>query len=113
LRLETRRTDSNSSAVSTETLTFRLDGTEETVTGESGVAIKLKAHWDASKLVMETERKISGSTLTTLQVFQLSREGEEISIDKTLTIQHGYEAPGPERTKGTGRDVFLKAATKG
>ncbi len=107
--IETARTDANSSVVTTDTLTFKLDGKERVNDEPSSVPIKVKAHWDGLKLVTETEREINDSTITTMQVFQLSANGKEITINKSLTVQHGYQSPGVARTTGTGKDVFIKS----
>jgi hypothetical protein len=106
--VETRRRQSKSSAISSEVLTFELDGKETTNAENADMPIKVKAHWDGSKLVAETERDINGSTVTTMQVFQLAANGKEITIEKTLTVHHGYQGPGTEKVTGTGRDVFIK-----
>lgn len=107
--LETRRQEANSSEIKTDTLTFTLDGKERTNAAGSDVPIKTKAHWDGANLVTETERNVNESTITTMQIFRLSATGKEITIDKTLTVQHGYQSPGVARTTGTGKDVFVKA----
>jgi len=104
ISLETRRSD----AASSEKLVFQLNGTERTNVTESGQSIKVKAHWDGLKLVTETEREINGSTVTTRQVFTLAPTGREVTVDKTLTVQHGYQSPGSPKTTGKGRDVFVR-----
>lgn len=94
-----------------ETLHFKLDGTETANTGDAGVAVTGKAHWDGEKLIVETVRNIQESTVTTLYVHTLSPNGRDLTIDKTLAVQHGYQgqiAP----TTGHGKDVFVRAAAK-
>jgi hypothetical protein len=107
ITIETRRTGGP-----TETLVFRLDGSVNKNVGESGVSINAKAHWDGPKLIMETEREISGATVTTMQVFTLDASGKEIVVRKTLTVQHGYQSPGSPKTTGSGTDTFVKATKK-
>ena len=109
LTIQTNRSQSGPYAVSTETLACTLDGAETKNTGKDGVVVSAKAHWNESKLVVETERDINGSTVTTMQMFQLDSSGRELTIDKTLTVQHGYQGTEPQRSTGTGRDVFIKA----
>lgn len=111
LIIETQRSESNSSAVSSETLTFKLDGTETVNNAKSDVPIKAKAHWDGPRLVTETEREINGSTITTMQVFRLGAGGSEITVDKTLTVQHGYQSAGAAKSTGVGKDVYTKSAS--
>jgi hypothetical protein len=90
-----------------ETLSFRLDGAETTSTGDGDVKVTGKAHFDGSKLVVETTRNIQDSTVTTLYVHTLSPNGRDLTIDKTLTVQHGYQgAHAP--TTGRGKDVFVR-----
>jgi hypothetical protein len=105
ISIETRRNNGSSS----EKLVFQLDGAERTNITDGGQEIKVKAHWDALKLVTETERELNGSTVTTRQVFTLAPTGREVTVDKTLTVQHGYQSPGSPKTTGKGRDVFVRA----
>jgi hypothetical protein len=106
ISIETRRENIKSST-SSETLTFHLDGSESTNVVKYNVPVKVKAHWDGAKLVTETERNIQNSTITTMYVLSLDAEGKEMTIDKTLTIQHGYQFEGA-KTTGTGKDVFIR-----
>lgn len=104
ITIETRRSGDPS-----ETLVFRLDGSEKKNIGESGPAISAKAHWDGPKLVAETEREINGATVTTMHVLTLGDGGKELVVKKTLTVQHGYQSPGSPKTTGSGRDVFVRS----
>ena len=106
--IETRRGQNHKRGISSETLTDRLDGSESSTVGSSGVQIKAKAHWEGTKLITETERNIQGSTVTTVHVFSLDASGKELTVDKTLTVQHGYQSQGARNT-GTGKDVFIKS----
>jgi hypothetical protein len=94
-----------------ETLTFPLNNTKKKNVSESGLPIAAKAHWDGLKMVTETEREIDGSTVTTMQVYTLGVGAKEIAVQKTLTIQHGYQSPGSAKTTGSGKDVFIKVTT--
>ncbi len=109
ISIETRRADSASSPVNSEKLVYPLNGAERTNSTETGQSIKVKAHWDGPKLIAETERDINGATVTTSHVFRLGANGNEITIDKTLTVQHGYQSPGTPKTTGSGKDVFIRA----
>lgn len=112
--IETRRTEAESSAIATETLTCKLDGTEliNIDGGDADVKIKSKAHWDGPKLVVETAREINGSTVTTHQVFELDPERKELTVQKTLTVQHGYQGSGPQKASSSGADVYVKASAE-
>ena len=98
LSIETRRSERRKSAISSETLTFKLDGSENLIDGNYGVQITAKAHWDGTKLITETERSIQGSTVTTMQVFSLDASRKEMTVDNTLTVQHGYQSQGVNNT---------------
>jgi hypothetical protein len=106
--IETRRGQNHERGISSETLTYPLDGSESSTVGTSGVQIKAKAHWEGAKLITETERNVQGSTVTTVHVFSLDAGGKELKVDKTLTVQHGYQFEGASNT-GTGKDVFIKS----
>jgi hypothetical protein len=106
-RIETRRTGRGETAVQSEILTYRLDGTESMAAAQTGAPVKTKAHWDGNKLVTETERNVQGSSVTTVYIHSLDSKGKELTVDKTLLVQHGYEFGG-SKSYGTGRDVFIK-----
>jgi hypothetical protein len=108
LSIETRRTQKGKPSISSETLTFKLDGSENSIVSDAGAQIQAKAHWNGTKLITETSRNINGSTVTTMHVFSLDASGKELTIDKTLTVQHGYQFAGANNT-GRGKDVFIKS----
>lgn len=110
LSIETRRTGNDKSSTSSETLTWKLDGSESGASGDSSDAsIKTRARWDGPKLVTETARNLHGTPVTVVHVLSLDPTGKVMTIDKTLTVQHGYQAQGAKNT-GTGKDVFVKAS---
>ena len=107
--IATSRGEKGSSAVKTETLTFKLNGIESSTVGSYGGLVKLKAHWDGPKLIAETVRDVQEATISTMQVFSLDASGKELTVDKTLTIQHGYQSPGANSNNvGKGKDVFVR-----
>ena len=54
-------------------------------------------------------RNIQDATVSTVQVFSLDAKGKELTVDKTLTIQHGYQSPGANNNNvGRGTDVFVR-----
>jgi hypothetical protein len=108
LTIDTKRSGADGKAASSEILTYSLDGTERPVAGSSGATVKAKARWDGNKLITETARDVQGSTVTTVYVFSLDASGKELTVDKTLTVQHGYQFQGATNT-GTGRDVFIRS----
>jgi hypothetical protein len=107
--IETTRTATESSPEFHEILNFSLDGSPTVSTGNAGQSVTGKAHWDGAKLVTETVRSIQGSTVTTTYVHSLSADGRELTIDKTLTVQHGYQG-GSATNMGRGRDVYIRSS---
>ena len=91
-------------------MNLRLDGSDTTAASDTGVTVTGKAHWDGAKLVVETAREINGATVTTRYVYTLSANGREMTIDKTLTVQHGYQGLLSARNMGHGVDVFVRVA---
>jgi hypothetical protein len=66
------------------TMTYKLDGSESVnqVQGRGGMSeAKSKAHWDGSKLVIETTREVGGNTVTTTETRSLSADGKEMTIE--------------------------------
>ena len=108
LTIDTRRSDTDKSEIHSETLTYKLDGSESTVACTDGTPIKSQAHWEGMKLVTGTTRDIQGSTVTTRYVHSLDPSANELTVQKTLTVQHGYQFDGAKNS-GTGTDVFIKA----
>jgi|SRR5579863_7543347 hypothetical protein len=109
LTMETTRSEGGKPAAFHETLNLRLDGLEMTSIGDGGITVTAKARWDGNKLVVETVRSIEGSTVTTLYVHALSANKREMTIDKTLSVQHGYQGRSASNT-GHGTDVFVRVA---
>jgi hypothetical protein len=69
------------------TMTYKLDGSESVnqVQGRGGVTeAKSKAHWDGSKLVIETTRDIGGNSVTTTETRSLSADGKEMTVETSF-----------------------------
>ena len=111
LSIDTTRQDKGSPLFH-EVLNVKLDGSETTNDGNSGVSVRAKARWETGKLVVETARELQGSTITTHEVHSLSPDGREMTIEKTLTVQHGYQGASPSiaPTTGHGKDLFVRTA---
>ena len=109
LIMETKRSEGGKPEAFHETLHFTLDGAETANESETGSHVTGKAHWDGAKLVVETSREIQGATVTTHYIHTLSANGREMTIDKTLTVQHGYQGLLNARNTGHGVDVFVRA----
>jgi len=109
ISVETTRTEAGRETAFHETLHFKADGSETTAVGDGGREVVGKARWDGPKLVLETVRNINDSTVTTLYVHALSADGKRMTIDKTLTVQHGYQGQAAKNS-GHGVDVFVKVS---
>ena len=67
--------------------TYNLDGSESTnqMMGRGGPSeAKSKAHWDGSKLVIETTRDMGGSPVTSTETRSLSADGKEMTVETTF-----------------------------
>ncbi|MCU1327851.1 MAG: hypothetical protein JWN34_3221 [Bryobacterales bacterium] len=109
LLMETTRSWGGKARESHETLNLRLDRSETTSTTDDGHTITTKAHMDGAKLVVETARNVNQSTVTTTYIYALGAAGHEMSVDMTLTVQHGYEGAAARNT-GRGKDIFVRAS---
>ena len=107
ISIETRTNAKDKPLVANEKLIYKLDGSETTMAGNSGVPIVCKAHWEGTDLVAETARNLGGSTVTTSWVLKMDPKGKELTIKKTLTVQHGYQSADAKNI-GTGIDIFIK-----
>jgi len=104
---ETTRNEPGKPTSFHEKLVFKLDGSETSGIGEGGASVTGKARWEGGKLVLETVRNINDSTVSTSYVYSLSPDGKSMTIDKTLTVQHGYQGKTGSNT-GKGKDIFLR-----
>ncbi|HVW86900.1 MAG TPA: hypothetical protein VHB50_19575 [Bryobacteraceae bacterium] len=107
--VETTRSETGEPKPFHEMIEFRLDSSETTNTGDAGVTVTGRARWEGNKLVTETVRNVQDSTVTTLYRHSLSRNGREMTVEKTLTVQHGYQFRGSVTT-GSGKDVFVRSS---
>jgi hypothetical protein len=99
LKIETTRTPGGS------IVTYKLDGSKVAI--PDGTAT---AHWDGMALVTEAVLEVQGQTVSTKETRTLSADGNEMFVDRTLVVQHGY----PNDIKGTqnyvaGKDVFVRS----
>jgi hypothetical protein len=105
--METIRSWGGKAPESHETLNLRLDGAETTSTIDGGHTITAKAHMDGSKLVVEAARTVNESTVTTMYVYAVAADGHEMTVDMTLTVQHGYQG-SVARNTGHGKDILVR-----
>ena len=90
-----------------ETIVYRLDGSQTEKPAEGGHAFQWRAQWEGAKLVTETHRNINGSTVTVKESLSLTNP-RELTVDRTLIVQHGYTMRGT-RNYSSGTDVFTKS----
>jgi hypothetical protein len=90
-----------------ETIVYRLDGTQIEKSAEGGHAFQWRAKWEGTKLQTETDRNINGATVTIKEALSLTAP-KELTIDRTLIVQHGYTMRGA-RNYSSGKDVFTKS----
>ena len=101
LSVETRRGGQS------ETIVYKLDGSESQKPAEDNGPFQWRARWDGPKLVTETHRNVNRATVTIAETLSLDRKAKELTVDRTLTVQHGYTMRGT-KNYSSGRDVFVK-----
>jgi hypothetical protein len=91
----------------TETLVYKLDGTESEKPAQDNGPFQWKASWDGAKLATETHRNINRATVTIREVRMLDTKAKEMTVDRTLMVQHGYTMRGA-KNYSSGKDVFVR-----
>ena len=102
LSIETRRGGQS------ETMVYKLDGSESQKPAEDNGPFQWRARWDGPKLITETNRNVNRATVTISETLSLDRKAKELTVDRTLTVQHGYTMRGT-KNYSSGRDVFVKS----
>ena len=67
-----------------------------------------EAYWDGDKLVTETQRPVSGYTVTVKEVRSLGPKPGDMTVETIVIVQHGYSMPGA-KNYGASTDVFTKS----
>jgi hypothetical protein len=101
LRVETQ----TARGTTTEVAQFRTD--------DNGPAAGMaSARWRSNNtLVIDAVRDIRGQSVTVQQAMMLSPTGNELTIESTVNVQHGYSL-SRGKVYGAGRDVFVRTAQK-
>ena len=66
-----------------------------------------EAFWDGDKLVTETQRAVSGYTVTVREVRSLGPKEGDMTVETIVIVQHGYTMPGA-KNYGASTDVFTR-----
>ena len=91
-----------------ETIVYKLDGSETEKPAEDNGPFQWRAQWKNAQLVTETHRNINRSTVTITEILSLNPKAKELTIDRTLTVQHGYSMRGA-KNYSSGKDVFVRS----
>jgi hypothetical protein len=67
-----------------------------------------EAYWEGDKLVTETQRLVSGYTVTVKEARTLGSDGKDMTVETTVIVQHGYSMRGV-KNYGASTDVFVRA----
>ena len=90
-----------------ETIVYKMDGSETEKPAPDNGPYRWRAKWDGSKLTTETHRNINGKTITIIEVRTLADNGKEMTVNRSLTVQHGYH--GREANNyASAKDLFVK-----
>jgi hypothetical protein len=90
-----------------ETIAYKLDGSETQKPAQDNGPFEWRARWEGTKLVTETHRNINRSTVTIKEILSLDAKAKEMTVNRTLTVQHGYTMRGA-KNYSSGKDVFVK-----
>lgn len=67
-----------------------------------------RAYWQGPKLVVERGGTINGQTVSAKQILTLSPDRSEMTVERTVIVQHGYTLKGTPNY-ATVTDVFTRA----
>ncbi len=68
-----------------------------------------RAYWDGVKLVTEGAGNVQAQTVSIREARTLTGSGTEMTMDSTVTVQHGYTLRGA-RNYATAKDVYTRVA---
>jgi hypothetical protein len=66
-------------------------------------------YWIGDALVTETAQNIQGQTVTTKETRTLQNDGQQMHVDRTVQVEHGYTLRRGQNYSSA-KDVFLKSA---
>jgi hypothetical protein len=100
--IETRRGERS------ETLVYNLDGSESRKPAQDNGPFAWRARWEGPKLITETYRNVNRATVTIEEALTLDSKAKELTILRTLTVQHGYTMRGA-KNYSSGKDVYVRS----
>ncbi len=68
-----------------------------------------RAYWDGLRLITEGSGNVQGQTVSVREASTLNAKGTEMTIETTVTVQHGYTLRGG-KNYATGKDVYTRTA---
>ncbi|MDO8678809.1 MAG: hypothetical protein Q7R30_09635 [Acidobacteriota bacterium] len=68
-----------------------------------------RAYWDGMKLVTEGAGNVQGQTVSVREARTLNARGTEMTVETTVTVQHGYTFRGA-RNYSTAKDIYTRTA---
>lgn len=71
-------------------------------------ANQARAYWEGPKLIVERGGTINGQTVSAKQLLSLNPERSELTVERTVIVQHGYTLKGTPNY-ATVTDVFVRA----
>jgi hypothetical protein len=101
VRIETTRGNEK------ENVLYPLTKSRASGSSTPGASGQPEAYWDGDRLVTETQRTVSGQTVTVKEARTLDPSGAEMTVETTVIIQHGYSMPGA-KNYGNSKDLFTK-----
>ena len=102
VRIETNRGSQK------ENVLYPLTKSRASGSAAPGSSGQPEAYWDGDRLVTETQRTVSGQTVTVKEVRSLGPGGVDMTVETTVIVQHGYSMPGA-KNYGNSKDVFVKS----
>jgi hypothetical protein len=101
ITIETRRGEKSS------TVSYRIFDSENAPVGTAG-GTQPRSYWNGTTLVAEGVKNVQDATVRTKEVRSIGGGGQEMIVETTLIVEHGYTLAGT-KNYGTGKDVFRKS----
>jgi len=101
VRIETTR------GTAKENVLYPLTKSRANTSAGSNGGGQAEAYWDGDKLVTETQRLISGQTVTVRESHLLGPGPADMTVETMVIVQHGYSMPGA-KNYGTSTDIYTR-----